>query len=147
MRARRGACARGASPYDEVAAACGDDEDAPPVTGNVTFQCGRDVVEARFRSAAFGPLLAPHAPLGVGFAVPPSLCALSGVERRLAGLAAVAQRGTRLHRRRGWVSRTPQRAVVAWSPLSRHAHALARGAPARRGRARGEGKGAAGGTR
>ena len=70
-----------------------DDEDAPPVTGNVTFQCGRDVVEARFRSAAFGPLLAPHAPLGVGFAVPPSLCALSGVERRLAGLAAVAQRG------------------------------------------------------
>ena len=45
------------------------------------------------RAAAVGPLLTPHAPLGVGFAVPPPLCALSGVERRLAGLAAVAQRG------------------------------------------------------
>ena len=68
-----------------------DDEDAPPVSGNVTFQ-RRDVV-GQVPVRGVRALLAPHAPLGVGFAVPPPLCALSGVERRLAGLAAVAQRG------------------------------------------------------
>lgn len=70
-----------------------EDEDAAPVNGNVTFQCGRDIIETRFRQAAFGPLLPPGAPLSVAFAVPPNLCALAGVERRLTGLAAIVQRG------------------------------------------------------
>ena len=70
-----------------------DDEERPPLEGVARFRCGAGGFEARFRVAAFGPPPDSTAPFGIVKAAPPHLCALAGVERRVAGFGAVALRG------------------------------------------------------
>ena len=60
--------------------------------GTVHVQCGPHETSFDHVAAAFGPLFG-DTPVAAAIAVPPHLCGLAGVERRLTGMAAIVRRG------------------------------------------------------
>ena len=70
-----------------------DLEDWPDVAGNATFQCGPRSLAVPFVSATFGAYASPDRAVPLAVAAPPHLCSLTGVERRVAGMAALVLRG------------------------------------------------------